>query len=102
MLFDRRYAESNASQQNVFLTGGYSKIPQLDARLKRDMTSVLPVGSPLQIVRASDPQLDAWRGMTKFAKTSEFRATIVTLADYQEKGGEYIKEHALSNAYHLL
>lgn len=94
--------ETESSAQNVFLTGGYSRVLQFDERIKREMTSVLPVGSPVNIVKAYDPQLDAWRGMAKYTKSERYKATVVTLADYVENGGEYIKEHELSNAYHLL
>ena len=73
-----------------------------DERLKRELTAALPVGAPLRIKKASDPQLDAWRGLAKFTNSSQFKDTVVTQADYLEKGGEYIKEHDLSNAYRRL
>jgi actin-related protein 5 len=46
---------------------------------------------PLEIVRAVDPSLDAWRGMADFAKTNEFKNVGVTKAEYEEWGGERIK-----------
>ena len=84
------------------MTGGYSQIAQFDERLRREMTSVLPVGSPVSIKRAQHPQLDAWRGLAKFASSSEGKAAMITRAEYLEKGGEYLKEHSLSNSYELL
>jgi len=45
----------------------------------------------LEIVRAADPSLDAWRGMADFTKTNEFNHTGVTKAEYEEWGGERIK-----------
>jgi actin-related protein 5 len=66
------------------------------------MTSILPVGSPVSISRASDAQLDAWRGLAKFTRSDNYKQTVVTLQDWYEKGGEYIKEHDLSNSYRLL
>lgn len=86
----------------MFATGGFSQVSGFDARLKRDLTSVLPVGAPINVTRARDPCLDAWRGLAKFSRTEDFRKTVVTLEDYMEKGGEYIKEHDLSNSYRLL
>lgn len=86
----------------MFLTGGYSQVASFDERLRRDLTSALPVGAPLRINRAKDPQLDAWRGLAKFTNTDQFKQTAVTQADYLEKGGEYIKEHDLSNSYKWL
>ena len=75
---------------------------QFDTRLKGELTSVLPVGTPVRVGRAQDAQLDAWRGLAKFAQTQAYKETRITLEDYMEKGGEYIKEHALSNSYRLL
>ena len=75
---------------------------QFDARLKGELTSVLPVGTPVRVGRAQDAQLDAWRGLAKFAQTQAYKESRITLEDYMEKGGEYIKEHALSNSYRLL
>ncbi|KAK9899604.1 actin-like ATPase domain-containing protein [Cystobasidium minutum MCA 4210] len=95
-------SERDRLTQNVFLTGGYSQVASFDERLKRELTSALPVGAPLGIKKASDPQLDAWRGLAKFTNSQQFKDTVVTQADYQEKGGEYIKEHDLSNAYRRL
>lgn len=88
--------------QNVYLTGGYSQVASFDERLRRDLTSALPVGAPLRINRAKDPRLDAWRGLAKFTSSEQFKQTVVTQADYLENGGEYIKEHDLSNAYKRL
>ena len=84
------------------MTGGYSQIAQFDERLKREMTSVLPVGSSVHIRRAAHAQLDAWRGLAKFATTQECKTAMISRAEYLEKGGEYLKEHSLSNSYEML
>ena len=46
---------------------------------------------PLEIVKAADPALDAWRGMAKFALTDEFTKVGVTKEEYEEWGPERIK-----------
>jgi actin-related protein 5 len=46
---------------------------------------------PVEIVKAVDPALDAWRGMADFTKTSEFLEVSVTKAEYEEWGGERVK-----------
>lgn len=89
-------------RQNIFLTGGYSQVSQFDERLRRELTAALPVGAPVTINKAEDPQLDAWRGLAKFTNTPQYQDIVITLADYQEMGGEYMKEHTLSNAYQRL
>ena len=77
--------------QNVFVTGTPSQIPGLLPRLKATLRPILPPEMPIDIVRAADPTLDAWRGMADFAKTDEFKKIGVTKAEYEEWGGERIK-----------
>lgn len=49
---------------------------------------------------ANDPTLDAWNGARKFASTaSNLHNFAVTRSDYDEKGGDFIKEYFASNSY---
>ncbi|KAK7688182.1 hypothetical protein QCA50_008552 [Cerrena zonata] len=84
-------AEKGRLVKNVFVTGTPSQIPGLVPRLKATLRPILPPEMPLEIVRALDPSLDAWRGMADFAKTEEFKKVSVTKAEYEEWGGERIK-----------
>ena len=62
---------------------------------ERVHASLRPVLSPeleLNVRIASDPSLDAWHGMAKFAQTDELAAVSVTQAEYQEWGPERIKK----------
>ncbi|EMD41405.1 hypothetical protein CERSUDRAFT_109993 [Gelatoporia subvermispora B] len=77
--------------KNVFVTGGPSQLPGLLPRLQATLRPVLPPEMPLDIVRASDPVHDAWKGMADFAKTDEFKRVGVTRAEYEEWGSERIK-----------
>ncbi|CAL1697345.1 unnamed protein product [Somion occarium] len=77
--------------KNVFVTGGPSQIPNLLPRLNATLRPILPPEMPLDIVRAADPVLDAWRGMADFARTDELKRVGVTKAEYEEWGGERIK-----------
>ncbi|KAF8885250.1 chromatin remodeling complex subunit [Gymnopilus junonius] len=77
--------------QNIFLTGAACQFPGLQERLHTTLQSLLPPGSPIKIVRAADPALDAWKGMAAFTRTDEFTKTGVTKAEYEEYGGERIK-----------
>lgn len=44
--------------------------------------------------------LDAWFGMQQWARmVSDLTNVSTTRQDYEEKGGEYFKEHQLSNHY---
>lgn len=85
--------------QDVFVTGGQAHFHGLDERIRNELTSGLPVGSPLKVRKAKDPSLDAWRGIAGWALSSEFAGSSITRADYLEKGAHYLQEHAYSNQY---
>lgn len=76
---------------NVFLTGSPSQLPGLSERVHATLRPIMPPEMPLQIVRAGDAALDAWRGMADFARTGELGKVSVTRAEYEEWGGERIK-----------
>ncbi|KAI8340191.1 hypothetical protein BC941DRAFT_349149 [Chlamydoabsidia padenii] len=86
-------------QKTIFLTGGFTSLPGLPERLLDNIRSIYPVGSMVQVRRAKDPLLDAWKGAAKFALSSALKQYCVTRKEYQEYGGEYIKEHSLGNAF---
>ncbi|KAK4103718.1 ARP5-like protein [Parathielavia hyrcaniae] len=85
--------------RDVFLTGGNTLFENFDERLRRGLTALLPAGAPLAIRRAGDAVLDAWKGAAGWAGTEEARRARVTREEWLEKGGEYIKEHDLGNAF---
>jgi len=47
---------------------------------------------PIEIKRAADPSLDAWKGMANFAKTADFENVQITREEYAEWGSERIKK----------
>lgn len=69
--------------------------------MRNTLTPVLPFRTPLKIYGAlngDEPRLEAWRGMSEWANTPEAKAARVTRAEYEEHGGEWIKEFAWGNA----
>jgi actin-related protein 5 len=76
---------------NILITGTPSLLPGLIPRLHEALRPVLPVDIPIQIRRAEDPGLDAWKGMAKFARTEEFGSVGMTREEYEEYGGERMK-----------
>lgn len=82
---------------NIFVTGGGSLIPNFVDRLQSEIKSFLPVGTPLNITHAKDPIADSWRGMQKWAQSTESQSNYITRQEYDEYGAEYIKEHGLGN-----
>ncbi|KAK4193879.1 putative actin-related protein 5 [Podospora australis] len=85
--------------RDVFLTGGNTLFQNFDERLRQGLMALLPAGSPLQIRRAGDAVLDAWRGAAGWVGSEGAKRAMVTKAEYEEKGAEYFKEHDLGNAF---
>lgn len=86
--------------KDVFLTGGNTGFLGFEERLRRELVCCLPAGAPVGVRTAGDPVLDAWRGAARWAGDGGANENaFVTRAEYDEKGGEYIKEHSLGNAW---
>ncbi|KAK4146857.1 actin-like protein arp5 [Dichotomopilus funicola] len=85
--------------RDVFLTGGNTLFENFDERLRRGLTPLLQAGAPLVIRRAEDAVLDAWKGAAGWAGTDEAKRARVSKEEWLEKGGDYIKEHDLGNAF---
>ncbi|EGV60634.1 Nuclear actin-protein involved in chromatin remodeling [Yamadazyma tenuis] len=83
--------------QDIFITGGLSRLPNFDTRIVKEFTSFLPVGAPIRVRKARDPTVDPWKGMQLWSSTNECESSYVTKAEYDEYGPEYIKEHGLGN-----
>lgn len=84
----------------IFVTGGSSLIPNLIPRLRNTLTPVLPFRAPLKIVSAldgGDPRLEAWKGMAEWSITEEAKNARISKAEYEEHGGEWLKEHSWGN-----
>ncbi|KAL5691009.1 hypothetical protein EMGR_007344 [Emarellia grisea] len=83
--------------RDVFLTGGNTLFKGFDERIRNELRSYLPVDAQLNVRRASDPVLDAWKGAAQWASGSGLKNHCVSREEYLEKGSEYIKEHDLGN-----
>lgn len=85
---------------NVFLTGGCSSLPGLEARLRRELQEMRPFNSKFNVTSASNASLDAWHGARSFAASDDFPRYSLCRQDYDEQGGDYLKEHIASNIYY--
>ncbi|XP_065174922.1 actin-related protein 5-like [Sycon ciliatum] len=86
--------------QNVFLTGGVSKYPNLKERVDRELLAMRPYQSSFGVTLGGDPHLDAWHGAKKFAvEEADFASLSLSRADYYERGGEYLRQHLASNVF---
>jgi actin-related protein 5 len=85
--------------KDIFLTGGNTLFQGFEERLRNELRAVLPAEEEIRVRRAKDCVLDAWRGAAKWATNPKSRMAFTTRADFLEKGGEYLKEHDMGNAY---
>lgn len=85
--------------KNIFITGGNAMFNNFTNRLEQEMMEIRPFKSVYHISRAGNPVLDSWFGARKFALLPTLSNFSVTKLEYEEKGGEYLKEHMLSNRY---
>ena len=60
-------------------------------RLERELLALRPFQSPFSVSTARNPVLDAWYGARQWALSPELATASVTRAEYEEKGGEYLK-----------
>ncbi|XP_067058147.1 actin-related protein 5-like [Acropora muricata] len=87
--------------QNIFVTGGNTQFPKFQERLERELLAIRPFQSTFRVTTAANPALDAWCGARKWARSmsGNLKTVSVTRQEYEEKGGEYLKEHFASNLY---
>ncbi|KAJ3127496.1 hypothetical protein HK098_006274 [Nowakowskiella sp. JEL0407] len=83
--------------KNICITGGLSKLPGIQERIFKDITSIRPYGSIVNVYQAKDPINDAWKGARKWTMLDQVGKYFVTRAEYEEFGGEYLKEHGFGN-----
>ncbi|OCT60574.1 actin-related protein 5 [Xenopus laevis] len=84
--------------QNVFLTGGNVMYPGIKGRMEKELLQMRPFGSSFQVSLASRPVLGAWHGASGWAlQNVDCEEGWVSRKEYEEMGGEYLKEHKASN-----
>ena len=96
----------NNLAKNIFITGGNTYYPFLKERIYHDIRSYLPVDANINVLRAENPVLDAWKGARLFfndtynlnGNKNNLRHNIyITKKEYEEYGVEYFKEHFCGN-----
>lgn len=91
--------DQNRLAQHVFLTGSNANFPNLLERISKELLEMRPFQSTFNVFKAANPSLDAWLGARKWVMSPASSACWITRAEYEEKGGEYLKEHTASNRY---
>lgn len=77
--------------KDIFLTGGNTLFEGFEERLRKELRAVVPVDARIELRRAGDPVLDAWKGAAQWSREAGSRNSLVSKEEYQEKGSEYLK-----------
>lgn len=80
---------------SILITGGSCLFPGIRERLEAGIRMIRPCGSPIRVVRALDPILDAWRGASVYAAASQFTTQTFSRLDYYEKGEDWLRRYQL-------
>ncbi|XP_075671677.1 actin-related protein 5 isoform X1 [Castanea sativa] len=80
---------------SIFITGGSCLFPGMSKRLVAGTRMIRPCGSPIRVVKASDPVLDAWRGAAAYATAPQFLTQTFSRTDYYEKGEDWLRRYQL-------
>lgn len=86
--------------KDVFLTGGNTLFQGFEERFRNELRGVLSVDAALNVRKAADPVLDAWKGAAQWASGGDFGRSSVSRQEYMEKGSEYIKVSSRKYSYH--
>ncbi len=62
----------------------------LPDRLKKEINSLVPVGTEVRIIASADRKYSAWKGASCFASLSTFQERCITKEDYEEHGAAVI------------
>lgn len=90
---------ANDLAENVFLTGGPTKLPGFEQRVFRELQEMRPLGSNINVKLADLPFLDSWFGAKKFANEEDFHKYLLTPEMYAELGADYFVKNSCSNLY---
>lgn len=90
---------ANDLAENVFLTGGPTKLPDFKERVFRELREMRPLETNINVQLSDSPILDAWFGAKEFANKQNFHEYLLTPEMYAEMGGDYFIENSCSNMY---
>ncbi|XP_023025076.2 actin-related protein 5 [Leptinotarsa decemlineata] len=85
---------------NIIVTGGLANLKGLKDRLLKDLISIRPFKSTVNVNIMPNCSLSAWYGAKRFAVSSDYKKYLLTKQTYEECGPEYFKVHIASNIYY--
>lgn len=72
--------------ENIVVSGGTSRLPGFTARLKKEITGLVPDGMKVKIFAAPDRRHGVWLGGSIVASLSNSPKTVVSRREYTENG----------------
>lgn len=72
----------------------------MKGRVEIDLRSVRPFKSAIDVNVVDNPAHSSWIGARSWWTEDDRTSAVITKSDYEERGGEYLKEHTLSNKYY--
>lgn len=93
---------ANDLAENIFLTGGPTKLPGFKQRIYRELREMRPLESNINVKLADSSILDSWFGAREFANKKYFHKYLLTPEMYAEMGGDYFIKNSCSNYYYPL
>ena len=86
------------STRNIVLTGGSIQFPNFEERLRQELRALVPSDIEIDITRATDPIVAAWKGGSLFASSTNYPSQAVTREQYQEGGHHYCRRKLLAQS----
>ena len=87
-----------ALYSNIVLTGGSIQFPNFEERLRQELRALVPSDIEIDITRATDPIVAAWKGGSLFASSTNYPSQAVTREQYQEGGHHYCRRKLLAQS----
>ncbi|KAK3006580.1 hypothetical protein RJ639_016231 [Escallonia herrerae] len=84
---------------SILMMGGNCLFPGMADRLEAGIRMIRPCGTPIRVMGASDPILDAWRGAAAYAAAMQFPQQTFSKVDYYEKGEDWLRQYQLRYTY---
>ncbi|XP_072897516.1 actin, larval muscle-type-like isoform X3 [Hemitrygon akajei] len=75
---------------NVILAGGSSLFPGIDERMLKELTKMVPTGTPVKVCAPAERKNSVWIGGSILSSLSAFRQMWVTDCEYKEVGANIV------------
>ena len=75
---------------NIVLAGGSTMFPGIADRIKKEVTSLAPFSTVVQVIAPPERKYSAWLGGSMLASQSSFQQMVVSKQEYEEVGSSVV------------